>query len=54
MSDTTRCRAAEIAAGPERRGICPGCGGGFDGGTMFLAELAPGRLDKLGNRVVEI
>jgi len=54
MSDTTRCRAAEIAAGPERRGMCPGCGAGFDGGTMFLAELAPGRPDKLGNRVVEI
>src|SRR6185437_2129236 len=54
MSDTTRCRAAEIAASPQQRGACLGCGGGFDGGTMFLAELAPGRLDKLGNRVVEI
>jgi hypothetical protein len=54
MSDTTRCRATEIAAGPERRGMCPGCGGGFDAGTLLLAELAPGRPDKLGNRVAEI
>jgi hypothetical protein len=50
----TGCRAPEIAAGPKRRELCQGCGGAFDTGTMLLAELAPGRPDKLGNRVAEI
>lgn len=57
MSDPTiptGCRAADIAAGPKRREACPACGGAFDAGSMSLAELAPGRPDKLGNRVVEI
>ncbi len=48
------CRAPEIAAGSKRREACPGCGGVFDAGSMFLAELAPGRSDKLGNRVAEM
>ena len=50
----TDCHASDIAAGPKQRETCSGCGGAFDVGSMFLAELAPGRPDKLGNRVAEI
>ncbi|MBN9560203.1 MAG: hypothetical protein J0H14_05670 [Alphaproteobacteria bacterium] len=50
----TGCRAPDLAAGPKQREMCQGCGGAFDAGTMLLAELAPGRPDKLGNRVAEI